>query len=200
MILQNILWICDRLLIMTAVFIIANVLSLIGNTCFTLSSIFKNKRTILSFQTVNFVLGTTSEILQKAWSGFAQDSMNLVKALILLFVDDSKKKAIIVVNVFCMTAAFAGGIILNVVLADNVWYGYLPVASTLGLSIVMLLAFVLNLEEQQNELMIKAALIVNGFCWGAYGFFVQLYPIMFFNGITIVLSGIGITKLSLSIR
>lgn len=180
---------------MSTVFIIANILSLIGNIFFTLSSVFKNKRTILSFQTVNFVLGTTSEVLQSAWSGFAQDSMNLVKALILLFVDESKKKIIVAINVFCMAVSFVGGIILNVVLADNVWYGYLPVVSTFGLSLVMLLAFVLNLGEKKNEFMIKVILIVNGVCWGIYGFFVQLYPILIFNSITIVLSVLAIIRI-----
>lgn len=180
---------------MTTVFIIANILSLIGNIFFTLSSIFRNKRTILSFQTVNFTLGTVSEVLQNAWSGFAQDSMNLVKALILLFVNESKKKMIVAINLFCMVLSFAGGIILNIVLAENVWYGYPPVFSTFALSLVMLLAFVLNQDEKKNELMIKTVLIINGMCWCVYGFFVQLYPIMIFNGITIVLSFFTIIRL-----
>lgn len=180
---------------MTPVFIIANILSLIGNTCYTLSSVFKKKRTILSFQTVNFVLGTTSEVLQNAWSGFAQDSMNLVKALILLFVDESKKKLIVAINIVCMTISFFGGIILNILLSGGVWYGYPPVFSTLIVSVCILLAFVMNFSERKSELMIKIALIFNGFCWANYGFFVQLYPIMIFNGITIVLSIIAIIRI-----
>lgn len=180
---------------MTPIFIIANILSLVGNTFYTLSSVFKKKRTILSFQTVNFVLGIISEILQKAWSGFAQDSMNLVKALILLFVDESKKKIIITINIVCMTISFFGGIILNIVLSNSVWYGFPPVLSTLIVSICILLAFVMNISEQKSELMIKVALIFNGICWANYGFFVKLYPVMFFNCITIILSIIAIIRL-----
>ena len=181
---------------MTKIFIIANILSLIGNTFFTLSSLFKNKRTILTFQTVNFVLGTTGEVLQKAWSGFAQDFMNLVKALILLFVDESKKKIIIAVNIVCIAVAFAAGTAFNIILSGGVWYGFPPVISSLILSICVLLAFVSEMSEKKSELIIKSALILNGFAWSNYGFFVKLYPIMIFNCITIILSVIAIIRLS----
>lgn len=180
---------------MTALFIIANVLSFIGNLCFTMSSIFKKKRHILTAQTINFVLSSTSEVMQKAWSGFALDSMNLVKGLILLFVDESKKRVIIIVNIICMTIATIGGIIMNYILANNVWYGYPPILSTLILSICMLLAFVLSMPEEKSELIIKLSLIFNSICWGIYGFFVQLYPVMFFNCITLILSVISIIRI-----
>jgi len=185
---------------MSIIFIIANVLSFIGNTFFSLSSIFKNKRTILSFQTVNFVLSTTSEVLQKAWSGFAQDSMNLIKAIILLFVDKSKKKVIITVNIICMTISFVGGIILNVILSDNIWYGYFPVVSTLIFSTCVLLAFVLPIDELKEELLMKIALLINGTSWGIYGFFIKLYPVIFFNIVLLILTIIAIVRILINMK
>ena len=48
------------------ILIIANILSLMGNTLFTTSSLLKDKRKILVLQNSNYILSTIAEILQKA--------------------------------------------------------------------------------------------------------------------------------------
>ena len=55
------------------ILIIANILSLMGNTLFTTSALLKSKKKILVFQNSNYILSTIAEILQKAYSATMQE-------------------------------------------------------------------------------------------------------------------------------
>ena len=57
---------------MDVVLIVANVLSFIGNSLFTLSALLKSKRKILLFQSGNYVLAIVSEAMMSAYSALAQ--------------------------------------------------------------------------------------------------------------------------------
>ena len=175
--------------------IIANILSLIGNTLFTASSIFKEKKKILLLQNSNYVLAIISEYMTKAYSGMVQESMSLIRNLILLFVKDNNKKVKLIITLICVTIAVTAGILINIFYSGNVWYGYLPVLGTIVYSTAIILAFMINFSAINAELVIKIGLFINSFIWATYGLFVNLYPILVFNIITIILCIISFIRI-----
>ena len=94
------------------ILIIANILSLIGNTLFTLSSIFKEKNKILLLQNSNYVLAIISEYMTAAYSGMVQESMSLLRNIILLFVKTNSKKVKLIITLSCVIIAVTAGIII----------------------------------------------------------------------------------------
>ena len=177
------------------ILIIANILSLIGNTLFTLSSIFKEKKKILLLQNSNYVLAIISEAMTTAWSGMVQESMSLLRNIILLFVKTNSKKVKLIITLSCVTIAVTVGILINIYYSENAWYGYLPVCGTIVYSTAIILAFMVNFSAINAELCIKVGLFINSFIWATYGFFVSLYPIMVFNIITIILCIISFVRI-----
>ncbi len=177
------------------ILIIANILSLIGNALFTLSSILRNKKKILLFQSSNYILAIISEYMTKAYSGMVQEGMSLIRNIILLFVKSSNKIIKLIITLTCVTIAVIAGILINIFLSGNVWYGYLPVLGTIVYSTAVILAFMINFSEINSELVIKIGLLINSFIWTTYGYFVMLYPIMIFNIITIILCIISFIRI-----
>ena len=171
---------------MDTVLIIANVLSFIGNTMFTLSALLKSRRKILLFQSSNHVLAIVSEYLTNAFSAMAQESISLVRNFIFLFIKDNKKMLKFIISILLLVTGATLGVLLNIYLSDNVWYGYLPVLGNLVYSSFVILAFMLNVNELNSVLIIKIGLFVNSILWGIYGYFVMLYPILIFNAINTV--------------
>ena len=171
---------------MDTVLIIANVLSFIGNTMFTLSALLKSRRKILLFQSSNHVLAIVSEYLTNAFSAMAQESISLVRNFIFLFIKDNKKMLKFIISILLLITGATLGVLLNIYLSDNVWYGYLPVLGNLVYSSFVILAFMLNVNELNSVLIIKIGLFVNSILWGIYGYFVMLYPILIFNAINTV--------------
>jgi hypothetical protein len=185
---------------MDTVLIIANVLSLIGNALFTLSSILRNKKKILLCQSSNYVLAVISEFMTKAYSCMVQEAMSFIRNIILLFVKSKNKIAKLIITLVCVTIAVVAGILINIFVSDNVWYGYLPVCGTIVYSTAVILAFMINCHEITSEFIIKIGLLINSFIWTSYGFFVKLYPIMIFNIITIILCIISIIRIVIIVK
>lgn len=179
---------------MDTVLIIANVLSFIGNTMFTLSALLKSKRKILLFQSSNHVLAIVSEYLTNAFSAMAQESISLVRNFIFLFIKDNKKMLKFIISILLLVTGATLGVLLNIYLSDNVWYGYLPVLGNLVYSSFVILAFMLNVNELNSVLIIKIGLFVNSILWGIYGYFVMLYPILIFNAINTVFCVISFVR------
>ena len=177
------------------VLIIANILSLIGNTLFTASTLFKEKKKILLMQNSNYVLAIISEYMTEAYSGMVQESMSLIRNIILLFVKTNNKKAKLIVTLISVLIAVSVGIYINVVYSGNVWHGYLPICGTIVYSTAIILAFMINFSAINAELCIKVGLFINSFIWATYCFFVSLYPIMIFNIITIILCIISFVRI-----
>ena len=180
--------------------IVANILSLVGNLLFTLSSIFKSKRKIVLFQSSNYVLAVISEYMTKAYSGMIQEGMSLIRNIILLFVNSEKKIIKLIITLICVLIAVSVGIYINYEYSDNVWYGYLPVLGTVVYSTAVILAFMLNVNEIKCELIIKIGLTINCFIWMTYGFFVKLYPILIFNIITVILCIISFVRIAIIVK
>ena len=185
---------------MTPVLIIANILSLIGNALFTLSSIFKSKKKILLFQSSNYVFAIISEAMTEAYSGLVQEATSLLRNIVLLFVKTNNKIIKLIITLFFVLIAVTIGVIINIIVSNNIWYGYLPICGTIVYSTAVILAFMLKISELKSEIIIKIGLIINSFIWTTYGFFVKLYPIMIFNIITIILCIISFIRIIIIIK
>ena len=98
------------------ILIIANILSLMGNTLFTSSALLKNKKKILVFQNSNYILSTIAEILTKAYSATMQEMTAFFRNIVLLFVKDDKKKTKLVVSLIFLVIAVIGGVLFNIFL------------------------------------------------------------------------------------
>lgn len=188
------------------ILVLANVISFIGNALFTASALFKTKKRIIAFQTschlVNSVAAAIAiPVNPAAWSGLSQDATCFFKNIVLLFVDDSKKKLKLVVNIFFIIVALVLGIILTTTLGGAVWYGYLPIAGLFLYSIVATYVFWKDdLSKNKVEVLLKSFLIVNGICQCIYGMLVPLYPNTIFNAITIVLSIYSIIRIAITVK
>ena len=183
------------------IMVLANVISFIGNALFTSSALFKSKKRIIAFQTGCHLLNSVAWTIQGAYAGLSQDASCFFKNIVLLFVDDSKKLLKLVINIFFIIVALSLGIILNVLLSNNVWYGYLPITGMFLYSSAAAYVFWKEgLSKNKVELLLKCLLIVNGVCQCIYGIMVQVYASTIFNSITIVLSIYSIIRISILIK
>ncbi len=180
--------------------LIANILSLIGNVLATASAILKSKKTMLVFQSSNHVLEIIAQLLTQAYSGMVQEVISLVRNVIFLFVKTTKKLPKLIISALCLVAGVVSGVLFNIFLSGNVLYGYLPVAGAAVYAVFVILAFLLEIGERKAELLMKAGLLFNVTCWGVYGFFIKLYPVLIFNGISIVLLILSLVRIFLSAR
>lgn len=183
------------------ILVLANVLSFLGNALFTSSALFKSKKKIIGLQSSCHLINGVAELMQQAYSGLVQDGVMLFKNITLLFVDEEKKRLKLFINVLCIIVALVGGIVINILMSDNIWYGYLPVMGMFLYSVASTYVFVKEgLSKNKIEILLKSMLIVNGICQCAYGIMVKLYPTTIFNSITIVLSIFSIIRILISIK
>ncbi|MBR6071309.1 MAG: YgjV family protein [Acholeplasmatales bacterium] len=180
---------------MNTVLIIANILSFIGNTLFTISALLKSRRKILIFQSMNHGLAIVSEYMMNAYSAMGQESVSLTRNFILLFLKIKNEFVKFILNIICLIVAVALGVLLNIFLNDNVWYGYLPVIGNLVYSSGVIIAFMIKNNPAKSELFIKVGLFINSIAWAIYGYYVQLYPIMIFNIINMAFCIISILRI-----
>ena len=174
--------------------IIANVLSFIGNSFFSLSTILRSKRNIVLSQSTNYVFAIVSESMVGAYSALVQEASALIKNIVLLFVKEKEKLVRLIVSIICILAALIVGVIINVKYDNNVWYGYLPIIGALVYSSVVVFTFMKEMNIITTELILKITLVFNSIVWSIYGFFVKLYPIMIFNIVNLTLSIISIIR------
>ena len=185
---------------MDIVIIIANVLSFIGNSLFTLSAILKSKRKILLFQSSNHVLAIVAEFLTAAYSGMVQEGVSLIRNIFFLFAKIEKKLIKFLFSLLFLAISVVFGILFNIWFSEGVWYGYLPTVGAFIYSSFVILAFMLNISELQGEFLLKVGLALNSICWGVYGYFVKLYPIMIFNAINFVLCIVSFVRIYVTVR
>ena len=180
---------------MDVVLIVANVLSFIGNSLFTLSALLKSKRKILLFQSGHYVLAIVSEAMMSAYSALAQEAVSLTRNIILLFLKIKNEIVKLVLNIICVIVAVTVGVLLNIFLNDNVWYGYLPIIGNIVYSFGVIVAFMIKDNPLKSEAFIKVCLLINSVLWAIYGYYVELYPILIFNIINIVFCIISIVRI-----
>ena len=129
-----------------------------------------------------------------------QEMTAFFRNIVLLFVKDDKKKTKLVVSLIFLVIAVIGGVLFNIFLSNNVWYGYLPICATIVYSSFVIFTFVKDMDERIAEILIKIGLIFNSIFWLTYGFFVKLYPVIIFNSLTLILSVITIVVTAKALR
>ena len=177
------------------ILLIANILSLVGNGIATSAAFLKSKRNILLFQSSNHVLEIIAQTMTEAYSGVTQEVISLVRNISLVFIKSAKKAPKLIISVVCLVAGLVAGVLFNVYFSNNVLYGYLPVAAGAVYGVFVILAFLLNLDALNSELLIKIGIIFNAVCWSVYGVFIKLYPVMIFNGVAFVLAAVSIVRI-----
>jgi len=182
------------------VLLIANILTFIGSAIATIAALFKSKRRVLLFQSVNHVIEIVAQGMTKAYSGMVQEIITLLYSVILLFVKSTKKAPKIIVSVVCLVAGVVLGVIINVRFSGNVWYGYFPIAAAAIYALFVIIAFLSKKGEVKGDLLLKIGLMINVACWSAYGWFVKLYPVMAFNGVAFFFAAISVVRILLSLR
>lgn len=165
--------------------IIANILSFLGNTTFTLSSIFKKKNWILLLQSIAHILSSIAEIINKAYSGLVQEIASLLRDLVLVFVNRDNKLLKIIITLIFVVIGSVIGTVLNFKLNQNNWYDYLPILATISYTIFLIIS---EYSKKYQEVFIKVGLIFNSIGWIIYTLFYKLYPPTIFNSITIISS------------
>ena len=176
------------------VLLIANILSLIGNVIATSAAILKSKRKVLLFQSSNHVLEIVAQGITAAYSGMVQEVISLIRNLLFVFVKSTKKAPKLIISILCLVAGLVLGVVFNVLLSGNVWYGYLPVAGGAIYAVFVILAFLRDADETHSELTLKIGLLFNAATWSAYGVFVRLYPVIAFNAVAFVLAAISVVR------
>ena len=99
-----------------------------------------------------------------------------------------------VVSLIFLVIAVVVGVLFNIYLSDNIWYGYLPISASIIYSTFVIITFVKTMDDKMAEILIKIGLIFNSIIWITYGFFIMLYPVIVFNFITLVLSIVTIVS------
>lgn len=182
--------------------IIATVISFIGNALFTSSSLFHSKKKIIGTQCFCHGLNGTAQFLQGGYGGMVQDYTMLFKNIVLLFVDEKKKKLILFINIVCIIFALTFGILAVIIWAENKgWFQYLPVVGMFLYSICSTYVFAKEgLSKYHIEVLLKSALIFNGVCQCIYGIMLPLIPNTIFNSVTIVISIVSIIRIIIKVN
>ena len=182
------------------VLLIANILTFVGMTIGTVAALFKAKRRVLLFQSANHVLEIVAQMMTKAYSGMVQEVITLLYNVVILFVKTTRKAPKIIASALCLVAGLVLGVVINVRFSANVWYGYLPIAAAAIYTLAVIFAFLSEGDELRGDLILKVGLMINVACWGVYGLFVRLYPVLAFNAATFILAAISVVRIALSIK
>ena len=178
--------------------LIANIITFVGAAIATVAALFKAKRRVLLFQSVNHVLEIVAQGMTKAYSGMVQECITLLYNVVILFVKGSQKALKVTVSVLCLVAGLVLGVVVNVLFSGNVWYGYLPIAAAAIYTLFVILAFFADKEERKGDILLKIGLLINVACWSVYGWFVKLYPAMAFNAVAFVFAAISLGRILIS--
>ena len=182
------------------ILLIANIITFVGTTIATVAALFKDKRRVLLMQSGNHVLEIVAQFMTKAYSGMVQEIITLLYSVIILFVKSTKKAPKIIVSLLCLVAGLVIGVIINVRFSGNVWFGYLPIAAAAIYTVFVIFAFFADQDERKGDLLLKIGLMINVACWGVYGWFVRLYPVMAFNGVAFVFAAISTVRIVRSLK
>ena len=180
--------------------LIANIITFVGTAIATIAALFKSKRRVLLFQSVNHVLEVVAQGMTQAYSGMVQEIITLIYSVVILFVKSTKKAPKVIISAVCLVAGLVLGVVINVLFSGNVWYGYLPIAAAAIYTSFVIVAFFADKDEPKGDLLLKIGLMINVTCWGIYGWFVKLYFVMAFNGAALIFAMISVVRILLSLK
>lgn len=152
--------------------ILSNIIGGIGMSMFLISSLIKSKKNILCIQNVGHVIGIIAEALSMTYSSIVQEIISIIRNVITL-----KGKNSNVVNIVLVVLGTIVGIIINIVIDGNLWYGYLPVLGNAEYT------FCIVNDKLVNERNLKLSLATSNFLWAIYFILCGLYVSGIFNAV-----------------
>lgn len=156
--------------------LIGNIISLIGMSIFTLSSLAKTKKGLLIFQCISHTLTIIAQAFTTQFAGLVQDFINIVRNLFVITNKNNK-----IISIILITLGFTVGLSINYLFNNNDFVGYLPVFSTLIYSIIVMIPRI-------NVIYIKSSMILTGTCWAIYSFCYLNYVMGAFNIVAICIA------------
>lgn len=139
--------------------ILGNVVAAAGSLSLFVSTTSKDKKGILKAQAVGSFFLLLSDIFLKGYSGAIQDTVGLIRNIVILAGKNSTVVSVILV---------ATGVIPGVIFNNHGLLGILPVFANLEFACV-------TLYPKSDETLMKAAIFVSTACWAVYCFVIQNY-------------------------
>ena len=150
--------------------VLSNIIGGIGMSMFLISSLIKSKRNILNVQNLGHIIGIIAEAMSQTYSSIVQEIISIIRNLITL-----KGKNSHAMNVFLVSIGAIIGIIINIVVDGNLWYGYLPVIGNAEYT------FCVVNDRLIDEKHLKLSLAASNFLWAIYFLLCGLYVSGIFN-------------------
>jgi hypothetical protein len=170
---------------MTTIEIVANIISAIGMMFISTSTLFKDKKGILIFQSVGQILCGVAFIMLQAYSGACVSLSVLIINCFAIFNKQNKG-----LNVFFIIIIIALGTIGIVV--DNLTT---QTSIPLYLNLISILPIISNVEynivvlhSKDSTLYIRIAFLISCTLWIVYGYFYKNYSGVIFNIIAIIIN------------
>lgn len=143
---------------------------------FLISSLLKTKRQILLDQTFAHTLLIISEAIMKTYSSIVQELVSIIRNLFVI-----KNKNTKVVNIILILIGTIFGLVINIVVDGNSWYGYLPIIANFEYSVVVISPF-------NRPKYIKLSLALSSYLWAIFFLVTANYLAGIFNVITATIS------------
>lgn len=139
--------------------IIGNIVAAAGSLSLFVSTTSKDKKGILKAQAAGSFFLLLSDLFLKGYSGAIQDTVGLIRNIVILAGKNSKILSVILV---------AAGVIPGIIFNNHGLLGILPVFANFEFACV-------TLYPKSNETVMKAAICVSAACWAVYCFVIHNY-------------------------
>jgi len=157
------------------ILLIANIIALAGSVLMLLIGLIKSKKNILLVQNVQFALLTVSNFLLGGISGSISNILGIIRNFICLKTGT--------LSCVLKVIFIAAQLVLTVIFNQSGWLGYLPLAATTALTLLM---------DTKNVILLKCAIIFGQVCWMIYDFTIQSYTSFVFDALTVITNIVGI--------
>jgi hypothetical protein len=149
--------------------IITMVIGGIAMAIFFVSTFFKSKNLILSLQCVAHIILAVSEALTHVFSSIVQEAISLLRNLTVI-----KGINKLWLSISFVVVGTVAGILVNIFVDNNVWYGYLPIFANFEYAF-----FVLRKKTSVTQL--KLSLALSSYLWATFFFLTKNYLAAGFN-------------------
>ena len=145
--------------------LLANILTIIGETALFIASTRKNKKDILIYQIVCMFLTSVSSYLLKGYSGIVMGVLGIIRNILSIRNIGSRFLSYLFISL-----AIVFGYLFN----NNGFLGYLAILANVSQSL-----FILNRKASTRQ--IRLACAFSSLCWCIYNFAIRNYAGAAFN-------------------
>ena len=133
--------------------IIANVLGFIGMGLFFITSALKNKKIVLSIQSVGHVFNAVTEYLTNSKASIVQEVLCWIRDMLIVFKKDNK-----VIRIILILLIVGVGVFVNYKFDNNSIFGYLVIFANLVFTIDIF-------YNNKNVIVFKFVSAFSNICW-----------------------------------